>query len=216
VGVEKAVAGYAKWFNETFLPDFCDSYGYPEWAGTYNIKCLDTYDATSPMYADWSLSNQLDRQWWWMTCNEPFGYWQDGAPRYRPSIVSRLITEEYWTRQCGLFFPEIAGKTYGLAVGKTYQDVNEYTGGWFIDDTTRLLYVNGEFDPWREASVASDFRPGGPLQSTEKVPAKLVPGGFHTSDLVTRNGLVNAGAKKVIDQGVQKMAQWVKEWPGKR
>ncbi|KAF2421488.1 serine carboxypeptidase [Tothia fuscella] len=213
VGVEKAVAGYARWVNETMLPGFCASYGYAEWQGPYNTKCFDTHDPASPLFTDWSLSNQFDRQWVWMTCNEPFGYWQDAAPRDRPSIVSRFVNEKYWTRQCGLFFPEVAGETYGIAKGKTYDDVNEYTGGWNIDNSTRLLHVNGQFDPWREASVASDFRPLGPLQSIEKVPTRLVPGGFHTSDLVTRNGVVNAAAKEIIDQGVQIMAEWVKQWP---
>ena len=40
------------------------------------------------------------------SCNEPFGYWQDGAPEDRPTIVSRLVTADYWIRQCGLYFPE--------------------------------------------------------------------------------------------------------------
>lgn len=148
-----------------------------------------------------------------MTCNEPFGYWQDGAPADRPSIVSRLVDRAYWERQCALFFPPSpSGTTYGIAAGKTFEALNQYTGGWFIDNTTRLVYVNGEFDPWREASVSSEFRPGGPLQSSEKVPVNVVPGGFHTSDLVTRNGLVNAECQAVIDKGVAIIETWVGEW----
>jgi hypothetical protein len=148
-----------------------------------------------------------------MTCNEPFGYWQDGAPPNRPSIVSRLVDRAYWERQCGLFFPPAEdGSTYGIAAGRTFEALNQYTGGWFIDNTTRLNYVNGEFDPWREASVSSEFRPGGPLLGTEKVPVSVVPGGFHTSDLVTRNGLVNEGCKAVIDKGIAIIEGWVGEW----
>jgi hypothetical protein len=213
VGLEKALTGYGEWMKTKFIPNFCASYGYPEWSDPDSVGCLDTYNASSPYYSDWSLSNQFDRQWVWLTCNEPFGYWQDAAPLGRPSLVSRFVTQEYWTRQCDLFFPEMDGVVNGLAAGKTYEDVNQYTGGWFIDNSTRLTYANGGFDPWREASVSSEFRPGGALVSTAQVPVNVVPGGFHTSDLVTRNGLVNPGCQKVIDAGVKNIVNWVAQWP---
>ncbi|KAK3117727.1 hypothetical protein LTR53_000656 [Teratosphaeriaceae sp. CCFEE 6253] len=216
VGLETALAGYAFWSKTSFLPGYCSSFGYAEFNGTDNTYCFNTYDPTSPQFTDMSLSNTYDRQWVWMTCNEPFGYWQDGAPPGRPTLVSRLVTAEYWIRQCGLYFPEQDGKTYGIAAGKTEEDVNAYDGGWYIDNSTRLLYVNGGFDPWREASVSSDLRPEGPLQSTAAVPVNIVPGGFHTSDLVTRNGEANATVQAVIDASVAQLAAWVAEFPKRR
>ncbi|TID18393.1 putative extracellular serine carboxypeptidase [Venturia nashicola] len=216
VGLQRALIGYSRWMNETFIPYFCDSYHHPEYAGKYNVACFDTYNPNTPYYTDWSLGNPFDRQWVWMTCNEPFGYWQDGAPPSHPSLVSRLVTREYWERQCGLFFPPSpSGKTYGLAAGKTFEALNAYTGGWFIDNSTRLLYVNGGFDPWKEATVSSEFRPGGPLKSTAKVPVHIVPGGFHTSDLFTKNGLANKGCQHVIDKGMAVVEAWVGEWKGR-
>jgi hypothetical protein len=215
VGLEKALAGYAAWAKADFLPGYCESFGY--FSGELNTDCLDTYNASNPMFTDTSLSNTLDRQWVWMTCNEPFGYWQTGAPRDRPSIVSRLVDADYWIRQCGLYFPPAPdGTEYGIAEGRTEEDVNGYTDGWRNVNTTRLIYVNGEFDPWREASVSSDLRPEGPLEGTEWVPVKIVPGGFHTSDLVTQNGAVNAGVKKVIDEVVEQIAEWVGEFPKRK
>lgn len=214
VGLTKALQGYANWFTQIFLPGYCESFGYDAFNGTYNTYCFDTYDPTSPFFTDTSLSNQIDRQWQWMLCNEPFGYWQDGAPQGRPTLVSRLVTAQYWSRQCPLFFPTGPnGATFGIADGKTEADVNAYTGGWNIDHATRLLYVNGGYDPWREAGVSSDFRPGGMLQSTEQVPVHFVPGGFHTSDLITKNGQVNASCGAVIASNVQQMVEWVNEWP---
>jgi len=214
VGLEKALAGYARWWTEVELPGFCEAYGYAEFNGTYNTACFDTYDAASPLYTDTTLSNVVDRQWVWMTCNEPFGYWQDGAPEDRPTIVSRLVTAAYWIRQCGLYFPDGPdGQTYGIRAGRTEADVNAYTGGWDIDDTTRLFYVNGGYDPWREAGVSADFRPGGPLQSSAQVPVAVVPGGFHTSDLITQNGVVNAGCKAVQERLLDQLAAWVAEYP---
>lgn len=94
VGLEKALAGYAKWVNSTLLPGYCAGFGYTE--DQYDISCLDTYNASNPLYTDHTLSNTADRQWVWFLCNEPFGWWQDGAPTSRPSLVSRLVTAEYW------------------------------------------------------------------------------------------------------------------------
>jgi len=214
VGLEKALAGYAQWWNEQAFPGLCESYGYSDFDGTYNTACLNTYNASSPIYIDTTLSNVADRQWVWMTCNQPFGYWQTGAPADRPSIVSRLVDAEYYIRQCGLYFPPGPNNaTYGIAKGVTEADVNAYTGGWFIDNTTRLVYTNGQYDPWRESGVSSDFRTDGPLQSTAQVPVNIVPGGFHTSDLVTENGVVNAGCKAAIDAEVNQLAAWVAEYP---
>ncbi|KAI5357330.1 putative peptidase S28, alpha/Beta hydrolase [Septoria linicola] len=217
VGVEKALEGYAKWWKEEELPDFCSAYGYPEFNSTNNTLCFDTYNATSPLYTDTTLSNVVDRQWVWMTCNEPFGYWQDGAPAGRPSIVSRLVDADYWIRQCGLYFPPGPnGETYGIAAGRTEEQVNTYTGGWNIDNTTRLIYVNGESDPWRESGVSAELRPGGPLKSTKQIPVEIVPGGFHTSDLITMNGKVNDSVKQVQDRILKQLSDWVKEWPGNK
>jgi hypothetical protein len=213
VGVTKALDGYAKWWKEVFFPGNCESYGYFE--GTYNTECYNTYNASNPIFTDTSLSNTLDRQWQWMLCNEPFGYWQTGAPKSRPSIVSRLITPEYFQRQCALYFPTGPhGETFASAKGKTEADVNTYTGGWDHVNTTRLVFTNGQYDPWRDATVSADFRPGGPLQSTADVPVNVVPGGFHCSDLSIKNGDVNAGAAKVQQAEIAQIKKFVDQWPG--
>ena len=217
VGLVKALDGYAKW-SKWYFPGFCkETYGYDFGKGL-DVRCFDSYNTTNnPIYTDTTLSNTADRQWVWMTCNEPFGYWQDGAPEGHPTLVSRYVNAEYFIRQCALYFPDGPnGETYGIAKGKTEAQVNDYTGGWFIDNTTRLLYVNGDFDPWREATVSSEFRPGGPLESTEEVPLLIVPGGFHVSDMVTENGKVNKAVKAVQDAEVAQMVEWIGEWPRNR
>jgi hypothetical protein len=40
------------------------------------VACLDSYNETSPGFTDVSPDNEFNRQWFWMTCNEPFFYWQ--------------------------------------------------------------------------------------------------------------------------------------------
>ena len=213
VGLDQALAGYAKWGKDEYFPTFCsETYGY---FAEGSMECFDTYNKSSPLFTDVSLSNQVSRQWQWMLCNEPFGYWQTGAPEGQPTLVSSLVDAEYWIRQCDLFFPPGPnGVTYGLAKGKTEEQLNDYTGGWDIVDSTRLLYVNGDYDPWRTASVSSwELRPDGALNSTEKVPVVIVPGGFHVSDMVTQNGKANAGVQEAIDQVVAQLAAWVAEFP---
>lgn len=209
VGLQKALDGYARWTREILLPDYCSGYGY--WSDPSDLACFDTYNATSPIYTDISVDNAINRQWNWFLCNEPFDFWQDGAPSDRPSIVSRLVTAEYWERQCALFFPPEGEFTYGHAKGKTVDDVNAYTGGWFTN-TTRLVWTNGQFDPWKDATVSSEFRPGGPLESTAEAPVYVIPSGIHCSDLLAQNGVVNSGVQKVIDAEIAQIAQWVSEY----
>jgi len=141
-----------------------------------------------------------------------FKFWQDGAPADVPSIVSRLVNPAYWERQCALFFPEEDGYAYGIAEGKDVTDVNAYTGGWFHTNTTRLIWTNGQWDPWKDATVSSDFRPGGPFAGTPEAPLQVIPGGIHCSDLIAANGAVNAGVQTVIDNEVAVVKGWVDEF----
>ncbi|KAK0647330.1 putative extracellular serine carboxypeptidase [Lasiodiplodia hormozganensis] len=214
VGLEKALNGYAAWMRDILVPGYCAGYGYDEWTADDDVGCFDTYDASSPIFTDRTLANAANRQWNWFLCNEPFDFWQDGAPAStgRPSIVSRLVTPEYWERQCALFFPPEGEWTYGHAEGKTVDDVNAYTGGWSRTNTTRLVWANGEFDPWKDATVSSDFRPEGPLESTAEAPVFVIPDGIHCSDLLARNGEANAGVQKVIDSEIAQVVTWVAEY----
>jgi hypothetical protein len=120
-------------------------------------------------------------------------------------MVSRLINNKYWERQCAMWFPTEDGITYPLNAGSTYHTVNHYTGGWrgFETESTRLIFVSGTNDPWRTSQVVSPLRPG-----------LDVPGGYHTSDLVTANN-VNPGCAAVQAQVVSTIAEWVSEYPGK-
>lgn len=210
VGLEKALKGYASWFNSSYLPGACANFGY--WTDEYSIACFDTYDASSPFFTDPAVNNTANRQWNWFLCNEPFAYWQDGAPKFVPSIVSRLVNAEYWQRQCSLFFPEVNGYTYASAKGKTVDDVNAWTGGWSARDTTRLIWTNGQFDPWRESGVSAGFRPGGPLVSTPQAPVQVIPAGVHCSDLLLRNADVNAPLRQVVNNEAAQVKAWVEEY----
>ena len=143
-----------------------------------------------------------------------FTRWQNGSPLGQKTMVSRSIQNPYWTRQCAQWFPTEHGHTYGLNAGATYNTANQYTGGWFgFTDSTRLIFVSGTNDPWRTSQVVSSLRPGGPQRSTPAQPVLDVPGGYHTSDLVTANGVANPGCAAVQAQVVSQIKTWVKEYP---
>lgn len=217
VGLKKALPNFAGWFKAKYLPGYCENYGYVEFLGDFNVACFDTYDASSPMFTDQTADNRFDRTWVWMTCNEPFFYYQTGAPANQSTLFSRLANAEYWQRQCELFFPAEGEYTYASALGMTAADLNNYTKGWqlpeSLDSESRLLFVNGEYDPWRSASVASKFRPGGPLASSPDVPSILIPGSRHCNDLSLHNN-VDADIKKAQADIVAQMVKWTDDFYG--
>lgn len=75
-----------------------------------------------------------------------------------------------------------------------------------------MYIVNGQYDPWRDATYSADDRPEGKLQSNDFQKVAVVPGGYHCSDLLARNGVVNAGVKKIQDEEVRQITEWVDQY----
>ncbi|KAL7931763.1 peptidase S28 [Trichoderma chlorosporum] len=207
VGLTKALTGLAKWFNEVSLPGSCLGYGY--WTNPNDTSCYNSYNQSSPIYTDLSVNNTADRQWNWFLCNEPFKWWQVSGP---DNLVSSLVNDAYFERQCEYYFPREGQYSYGIAEGATTNQVNQRTGGWFNINTHRLQWTAGEFDPWRPATVVAQNRPGGPLQSTAQHPVHIVPGAAHCGDVLLRNANANEGVRQVFDAEVANIKQWVGEW----
>lgn len=111
--------------------------------------------------------------------------------------------------QCERFFPDEDGYSYGLKRGRTTEQIVQRTGGWNNVNTTRLVYVNGEYDPWLPETVSSPFRPGGPLKSTPEVPVFVVPKAAHCPDLVMENTLANAALHEITQNVIKIIASWV-------
>lgn len=211
VGVTKTLEGYIQWWNTLYFPGTCASYGY--WTDQYETACFDTYNSSNPLYADKSINNVADRQWEWLCCNEPFGAWQDGAPEGTPSIVSRHVTADYYLRTCGTFFQPDDGYTYASAYGKRPDALNDWTLGW-TEPTERVIWAQGQYDPWREETISSDFRPGGPAVSKSGNPIFVMPAASHCYDLIWRNGDGNSGVRDTQNKEVQQMKAWISEWTG--
>lgn len=207
VGFKDAYNNFAEYMKKYYF--------YNGTCGDSTYDCFDTYNPNSSTYTDISASNDF-RQWEWILCNEPFAFWQDGAPEGHPSVISRLVSAEYQQRQCALYFPEAKdGFSFRSEEGYTVDNTNAYFGGWDVYDTKRLLHVTGSADPWREACVSSTERPGGPRSSSNRIPIFEIDGGFHCTDMLMENA-VNENVKKAIDEETAQVVEWIKQWPGAR
>ncbi|KAI9166362.1 putative extracellular serine carboxypeptidase [Paramyrothecium foliicola] len=216
VGLKKALPNYAEWFRSSYLPGYCENnYEYSDWKGTDNVQCWNTHNKTMEVWRDWSTRSSFYRSWVWQTCNDPFFYYQTGAPKGTPTVFSRLVGPEYYQRQCDLLFPREGPFTFASNRGKTAQDLNRHTGGWFNTKTTRLITTNGEFDPWRSASIASVFRPGGPFKGTKDAPSLVIEGARHCNDLTLRNA-VHAPVAAAQEVLLKQITKWVGDFYNKK
>ncbi|KJX93226.1 serine peptidase like protein [Zymoseptoria brevis] len=215
VGVEAALEGYARWWKEVGYSFFRVFNGCL--AGDTDLDCFGSHDANARTYTDLSLGG--GRQYKWLRCSTPLGGWQTGAPAGMRSLVSRLLTAEYFHQICGQCFPPGPdGKSSFNPTDRTADDFNAFTGGWNPQNINRVLFVNGEFDPWTSSGVSSDFRPGGHMQSSENVTVLVTPGAHHVTDVYTANGVGpgNEKVKATIDAAVAQIVKWVGEWPGRK
>jgi hypothetical protein len=194
VGLDAALGNYAQYINSSFYP--CEGDCFDENIAPYGTA---PYNATD-------LVENLDgeRQWTWMLCNEAFGWWQSGTPNNETRLISRLVTESYLVKVCGLYFPD-------ADFTNTEDTFNAKYGGWNPPSTTRLMLSNGQFDPWQSASVSSQFRPGGPLNSTADLPIFMVPGGSHCYDFFTDSSS-SPGILETVKNEVKQMKTWVEEF----
>ncbi|RUS32631.1 serine carboxypeptidase S28-domain-containing protein [Jimgerdemannia flammicorona] len=158
------VAAYASWYAAYAAATCKDN--------TIQDDCFGSYDPKASFYTKTALNN-AGRSWTWQTCLE-FGYWHSAAPKGHPTLVSRLVTAEYWQRQCPLYFPDSI-----LPKKPRTNYFNKNFGGWKLE-ADHIFWINGEFDPWRSLSVAA---PNAPKRlSTEKSPNVVIKGAVHGWD----------------------------------
>ncbi|KAI0332898.1 peptidase S28 [Cubamyces sp. BRFM 1775] len=197
-GLDHALAAWGAYYKESFLPSYCGGSSSAEVG-----QCFDTYNSGNPAYTDTAVNNWV-RSWYWLLCND-FGFWQDGAPKSSPTLVSRFVTPAYFERQCTYFFPDTFSSPPQTSVDAT--QTNKLYGGWNVT-TERLIFLNGERDPWREATVAAD----GTTNTGTDLQPHLLGEGFHCSDMLIAEGDVNPSVQAVQQKTLQYYAQWLSEW----
>jgi len=114
------------------------------------------------------------RQWYWQTCTE-FGYWQSAPQAPQRRVRSKYVTAEYYENGCTDAF----GKD-NIPPRPQVERINTVYQADHIN-TTRIVFVNGELDPWRRLSVSAPD--AAPRQSSPDVPVYIVKGGSHCEDL---------------------------------
>ncbi|KAI0737246.1 peptidase S28 [Daedaleopsis nitida] len=195
-GLDHALQAWGSYWTSTFYTQICGS--------DDNELCLGTYDSTNP-YWSYTYEPNPGRSWDWLLCTQ-FGFNFAGAPQAQPTIASRLVGAVWTERQCGYRFPD-AGFQNSVA-SPNADGLNALYKGW---NTTanRLIFANGQRDPWREATVAADnaVDPGLAMQ-----PRLESSDGYHCSDLLMRESAASASVKKVQDDAVGKLAQWLLQW----
>lgn len=142
-----------------------------------------------------------------------FEWWQIWSNATTNGLISQFIDREYiLSAVCDRNFPDVGKYQYGIKKGRFADQINRVTGGWNNVNTTRLIWVNGEFDPWLPATVSWDGRPGGALQSTKQHPVYLLPKATHCNDYLIANGNANEGVRIALAGIKKQMKEWVDEF----
>ncbi|KAI4200737.1 MAG: hypothetical protein LQ350_003754 [Teloschistes chrysophthalmus] len=140
-----------------------------------NATSLDqTYSNHNTTFYNLSFLSQSWRSWPYQYCTQ-WGYLQTGSsvpPSAGLPLVSRLLTLEYNSLICRYAF--------NITTPPDTQAINKY-GGWNIS-YARLAIVDGEEDPWREASPHGVLAPNPNRTSTTERPFLLIEGAVHHWD----------------------------------
>ncbi|KIO21847.1 hypothetical protein M407DRAFT_123211 [Tulasnella calospora MUT 4182] len=171
-------------------------------------SCYSTEDPNSPSYTDTSVSDTYARAWVWLLCTE-LGWFQPGDIGNSSSIVSGQVTSAYFQRQCSYYFPLADGTHSTYDFSQDVADTNTQFKGWNVVGDN-LFVVNGEFDPWRSASLSSKWAPEFVDTPTQTI--SVIPDAHHCWDFYVANGQVDQNVKAVQDQGLTEIRGWLENW----
>mmetsp|Transcript_2166 Transcript_2166/g.4975 ORF Transcript_2166/g.4975 Transcript_2166/m.4975 type:complete len:589 (-) Transcript_2166:29-1795(-) len=138
------------------------------------------------------------RSWLWQTCTE-FGFYQTCE-----AASSCPYGKGYHTIDLDL---EICRRAFGITEGNVWSNVQqsiEQYGGWNID-ASRILFVNGDIDPW--AMLGVDFDHG----SSSALSTIWVEGASHhfwTHEIKDSDG---EGIKKAREAIYRHVVEWLDE-----
>lgn len=138
--VYKNLISYSKYINDYSTNIFCRN-------GALSLdRCLIESNFTTTN--NLALVSNNDAAWTWQTCNE-FGYFQASPPPNLPTIVSRKFSLGYFTNICQKYF-----KKFDVPTKPDVNSINDKYKGWSIQ-LNRTIWIDGEWDSWRELSVNS-------------------------------------------------------------
>ncbi|KAG8894788.1 hypothetical protein FRC00_008442 [Tulasnella sp. 408] len=198
VGLPQALDNWAAYFKAIGPDEVCPGTGG---------ACFSTYNYSSESYTNTSISN---------TCKVlevTVKLLIIGATivGMRGSIVSRMLDAAFEDRRCAHLFPspteDIRSPPYNTTQGANR--LNLKYGGWNLRGKN-LFVVNGEFDPWRSASLSSRAAPA--LVDIPSQEIIVIPNGHHCWDWSTDNAAVNPDVERVQNLGISTIRSWLDEW----
>jgi len=132
------------------------------------------------------------RQWTYQTCQE-FGYFQSTDSMKQP--FGDLVPLKFYTQMC----TDIFGFNYEPRIAET----NIHYGA-LKPQSTKVLFVNGQVDPWHSLSITKD-------SGLNK--AILIEDSAHCEDMIPADVIVNppSGLKAAQDKIGQIIHQWLQE-----
>lgn len=107
-------------------------------------------EATTAALTNTTLEGGIARVWFWQTCTQ-FGFYQTCDPDSACPFMSEpwLSTVDANLADCATAFGEDVAAATSAAV-----DAALVSFGGLTPATTRLLFVNGQIDPWSAASIS--------------------------------------------------------------
>ncbi|KAI8967616.1 peptidase S28 [Mycotypha africana] len=142
--VQENIIAYAAFLQPYSEQTYCDTTN-----STDLQPCFDTHNATS--IQEQKLQDPSTASWLWQTCTE-FGYFQVAPPSGEPSIISRKLAVASMQRLCQLYF----GNSTNVPELPDTDKTNQIYGGWNIRSSLQnMIWIDGEWDSWRELSVLS-------------------------------------------------------------
>jgi len=124
--------------------------------------------------------------WTRQYCSE-FGFFMGANPDNKRSIQTQLYTMDDVQQQCKQIFGSSIPSTPAV------QNVLKFGDGWKMNPT-RVMFTNGEFDPWKTLSVASTE-----FNSPQRQPNETIPGVDATLSDGNYFGTIYAGQVHAID-----------------
>ncbi|KAG8948858.1 hypothetical protein FRC00_008416 [Tulasnella sp. 408] len=198
VGLPQALDNWAAYFKAIGPDEICPGTGG---------ACFSTYNYSSESYTNTSISNTV------LEVTDRLLIIGATLVGMRGSIVSRMLDAAFEDRRCAHLFPspaeDIRSPPYNTTQGANR--LNLKYGGWNLQ-AKNLFVVNGEFDPWRSASLSSRAAPAFvDIPSQEIV---VIPNGHHCWDWSTDNAAVNPDVERVQNLGISTIRSWLEEWYG--
>lgn len=183
-------------------------------------ECFGTSDWTSYTNSthltdtiSWTF--QFCTQWGYLMTAPPYVKRSDNPYDFTPSgpkLISSLLDLNYTSQVCKKGF--LPGTQFTVPDHPQTEEVNKL--GNFTIDVDRLAFIDGQYDPWRPATVHSDrFAYGGSRIDTLDRPFKLIPNCWHHCDENGNKTFEPPRVRKIHSQEVQFVQHWLTQWKEK-